>query len=201
MVKRREDGSYTRRDGSYTMASEDVLCMTSNYYDTIFSISSQCFQFSHSSVILQVQVQRKLNIDHIFTGHYMYAEGNDGYRGDRARMGSIVFMTKVNQSLTFYYHMYFEDQYTSSGGFQIATKEELSDVENIIWFSDKSTGEPWKFGCFNLPSNQNLSLIFIANRHPSAVREADIAVDDISLKDEVCSDSECFILIFLIHLP
>ena len=120
-----------------------------------------------------------------FSGHYMYAEGNDGEKGDQSRLESITFTTKPQQSLNFYYHMYFTG-YTLTNGLQVAYKEESSDFENIIWFHNESTGEPWRSACVDLPANQNLSIVFIANRYPYLVQEADIAVDDITLKDQSC---------------
>ncbi|XP_052085340.1 uncharacterized protein LOC127722981 isoform X2 [Mytilus californianus] len=118
-------------------------------------------------------------------GHYMYAEGNDGNQGDQARMASIYFLTKTNQSLTFFFHMFFK-QYTKTGGLQIVTKEDGSNIENAIWFHNESSGEPWISGCVDLPANQNLSIIFISNRHSLSIQDADIAIDDISLKDGLC---------------
>ncbi|XP_071144475.1 uncharacterized protein [Mytilus edulis] len=118
-------------------------------------------------------------------GHYMYAEGNDGTHGDQARMASIFFLTTTNQSLTFFFHMFLA-QYTKTGGLQIATKVDGSDIENVIWFHNESSGEPWLSGCVDLPANQNLSIIFISNRHSLSIQDADIAVDDISLRDGLC---------------
>ncbi|VDH95309.1 corin [Mytilus galloprovincialis] len=118
-------------------------------------------------------------------GHYMYAEGNDGTHGDQARMASIYFLTTTNQSLTFFFHMFLA-QYTKTGGLQIALTEDGSDIENVIWFHNESSGEPWISGCVDLPANQNLSIIFISNRHSLSIQDADIAVDDIALRDGLC---------------
>ncbi|CAC5369514.1 CORIN [Mytilus coruscus] len=102
-------------------------------------------------------------------GHYMYAEGNDGNQGDQARMASIYFLTTTNQSLTFFFHMFFQ-QFTKTGGLQIATKEDGSNIENAIWFHNESSGEPWISGCMAYVEHiANQMLLWLTTHRNNAI--------------------------------
>lgn len=96
------------------------------------------------------------------------------------------FITTGNQSLHFFYHLLF-NSITRTGGLQVAVHSVTTDSQFVAWYQNASTGEPWHEGCIDLPANQNVSVIFIANRYPNlSIQDADIAVDDITLKTGAC---------------
>lgn len=50
------------------------------------------------------------------SGHYVYAEANEGSKGDNASIISPEFTSGVDQSILFYYHMYSNSPYDTKPG-------------------------------------------------------------------------------------
>lgn len=81
---------------------------------------NSCFQRSHKNMPLLDLVQVKIVICFLL-GSYMYAEGNDGKRGDHSDLISVPFKTLPGQSIQFYYHMYDNTYWVDIGSLQVKT--------------------------------------------------------------------------------
>ncbi|KAK3088797.1 hypothetical protein FSP39_023811 [Pinctada imbricata] len=123
------------------------------------------------------------------SGYYVYAEGSHGQEGEYAYITSVPFTTSVNQSLTFYYHIYDERPDVVTEGLAVVAKYNDS-VSNELWWRNSSTGNVWTYACIDLVPDKNLQIVFVARKQiPSIVGnyDADVAVDDVLLQNQMCA--------------
>ncbi|KAK3718970.1 hypothetical protein QZH41_017584, partial [Actinostola sp. cb2023] len=115
-------------------------------------------------------------------GYYMYIETSlPRVSGDTARLISNSLPATNQTCLSFWYHMYGSDINT----LRVLIKKGLS--KSIVWSKSGQQGNKWFEGKVNLTSKDEFQILFEGIRGSGF--EGDIAIDDISIKHEVCSYS------------
>lgn len=127
----------------------------------------------------------------------MYAEGNDGSKGDNCTLSSISITPQSSQSVEFFFHIYDNEFWVDIGGLEVVTLKVSSGEETRLWFHNVSTGNVWTRECVNLPQGHEIKVIFRAFRTTKAsMYDADIALDDVTLQNQLCEGNTCYLVCF-----
>lgn len=114
----------------------------------------------------------------------MYAEASNQPERSVAVLTSPLFTTSANQSLVFYFNIHFVKYTIPSPTLELVVE---SSVISTLWSHSEKTDENWHEVCVDLPANENMKLHFVSTLGMFGFVDADVAIDDISLKNATCS--------------
>ncbi|XP_077978860.1 MAM and LDL-receptor class A domain-containing protein 1-like [Glandiceps talaboti] len=114
-------------------------------------------------------------------GGYVFIEASSPrVDGDTARIESIAVSNTRSQCLEFWYHMYGPDVNTLNVYIQ-----QNGTRGSPVWSRKGTHGDVWHYAYYNVPTLTNFQVVFEGVRGIDF--QGDIAVDDITLSDGICS--------------
>nr|XP_054757010.1 MAM and LDL-receptor class A domain-containing protein 2-like [Lytechinus pictus] len=116
-------------------------------------------------------------------GFYMYIEASSVGVGAKARLISSIFPSTTGSCISFWYHMYG----STVGELNIRVVDALSGFEDFKWrLSGQQTTDQngWLEGRFSVMNGDGMMIIIEASTGISYY--GDIAIDDITVQDQVC---------------
>ncbi|KAK7502915.1 hypothetical protein BaRGS_00005864, partial [Batillaria attramentaria] len=127
------------------------------------------------------------NDDHTFrngTGHYAFANRENGSPGDSVSLQSPFFSSNGDESLAFFYHAF--STHMATGNLALIVRNHETGSEIVPWTTKVYGIFAWKPACVQLPKGRELTVTFVATR--GEIPTADIALDDVMLLKISCQD-------------
>ncbi|KAL5014895.1 hypothetical protein ScPMuIL_009165 [Solemya velum] len=174
-------------EGSVCDQFQSVNCDFEHSYLCGYNANSTGYKWHRNTGRTQTQWTGPLH-DHTHgsssSGHYMYAEASNQPERSVAVLTSPLFTTSANQSLVFYFNIHFVKYTIPSPTLELVVE---SSVISTLWSHSEKTDENWHEVCVDLPANENMKLHFVSTLGMFGFVDADVAIDDISLKNATCS--------------
>lgn len=125
-------------------------------------------------------------------GFYAYTEASEGDRGNVAKLESVEITSSPHQCVSFWYHMHGQD----IGSLRVYQIYSSQNGNKLIWTVTDAKGTEWIYQAINLTyNNDSFKIKFEGVRGRG--RKGDIALDDITIRNNNCNGMCLLYLIVL----